>query len=337
LVSGDAAVILYKIDRVFKTICTLSKHLFILPRRGLFQTTICSQCGHVFRSPESDVNLVTIRSASGYKEMIDYTTQKIYPFPTDCPECHNTELVSLYSGAEDLAEKLEEQLHTKVARHFDTKHISTPTSTTPYIAEYHTYSGELTISTRLYDPSIDYTLYDTVVIAQAENFTASADYLVLEEVYKQLYTLLLTLTPKQQLIIDTGTLESPLIGSIVNAQVDLPASYEAFLEQETKQRKQFGLPPDYSLILITSQERKKDQALAKIQQARTLLKKYEHLGITVSSPYPAKLLRRKNFYSYHVSLKLDRKNQAFAKLRIIILDLAKQLNLQVRLNPKHLF
>ena len=310
--------------------------MFIIPRRGLYQTTICSQCSHVFRSPESDIGLVTIRNANGFKELIDYTTQKIYPFPKICPVCSNSKLVSLYSGAEDLVEKIEEHLHIQVKKLFDTKFKGETSRTETYLPEYKTYLDTISVSTRIYDPEIDYQEYHTIIIIQAENLTASADYLVLEEVYKQMFTLLTTLLSTQLLIIDTAQLDSPIIQSLIQAQEDVGVSYANFLNTESANRKQFGLPPDFSIVLFTSQETKQDLALKKIQTVRTSLVKYIDLGFEMSSPYPAKLLRRKNMYSYHLCLKLNRKNPHFAKLRIILLDYAKQLNLQIRLNPKHI-
>jgi primosomal protein N' (replication factor Y) (superfamily II helicase) len=292
----------------------LSKHLFIIPRRGLFQTTICTQCAHVFRSLESDIALVTIRNANGYKELIDYTTQKSYPFPKVCPECGNTELVSLYSGAEDLVEKLENHLHIQVEKLFDTKLKASEESKEVYLPEYKAYNGEVSVSTRIYDPEIDYSQFATISIIQAENLTASADYLVLEEVYKQVFTLISCLNHTQTLIVDTTQLDAPIIQSIIKAQEDFAGAYQEFLDTETTNRKQFGLPPDFGIVLLTSQEAKQEIALKKIKAIRASLQ----------------------MYSYHIALKLNRKNPDFAKLRVILLDYAKQLNLQVRLNPKHI-
>lgn len=270
--------------------------------------------------------------------MIDPTTQKTYPFPHSCPDCGNTKLNSIFSGAEDLVEQLSNHLRTRVHRDYETKlpPIAEP-SIEPAMPEYQPYTGEIHVSTRLYDPSLNYTQYDTIVIVQAENLTASVDYLVNEEVHKQLFQLTASLLPTQTLILDTAQIETPVIQSVIHMQENYTDAYNEFLQHESEAREHFQLPPQSSLIVLTSQEKSRDKALEKIKNFREILQRHTDLGFSLVGPYPAKMLKRKNYYSYHLALKVARKNEHFGRLRIILLENAKTLGIQVRLNPKHLF
>ena len=273
--------------------------------------------------------------------MIDYTTQKIYPFPETCPVCGGLEFNSLFSGADDLAEKLESQLGITVTRLFEKQKkaiLIQKTSPVSKSIEYAPYKHDISVTTRIFDPSIEYSNYAKVIILSAEGLTASADYLIQEEVYKQLFQLLFALNENQTLILDSSEIDLPYLQAICGENIDPMNAYGDFLKRESELRIQFKLPPEYNLVLISSQETKKELALSKIKSLKEYLAKLPiTANIPLTGPYPAKLLRRKNMYSYHLSLKLDRKNPDFVRLRIIIMDLAKQLNLQVRLNPRHLF
>lgn len=292
----------------------------------------------MFRSPESDTGLITFRNAYGEKELLDPTTQQTYPFPEKCPVCNHSDIQNVFSGAEDLTEKLEEQLGIQVERKFKTlaKH-SLPKDANPVIAQYQPYHHSITVSTRLFDPEIEYSEFTTVVITQAENLVSSPEYLVSEEVFTQIFRLLFTLQPHQTLILDTASLDIELIKTIMQAQSDPLLAYTEYLVRETARRKNFHMPPETHLILVTSQELKQKNALEKVQQAKQVLSRYTQYGITIIGPYPAKMLRRKNKFSYHLCIQLQRNNQSFPQLRIILIDVIKRLGLQVRLNPKHIF
>lgn len=273
--------------------------------------------------------------------MIDPTTQQVYPFPTHCPQCSSNQLKTLFSGAEDLSEKLEEELGIQVERRFasqvKTNNKNTIQHAEPRIAHYQPYPHQITISTRIFDPEIDYNQFSQIILIQAEGLTASPEYLVNEEVFTQLFRLLFTLKPSQTLIADTSSVDIEIIQSLINVQVDPAQAYIEYLKKETSRREQFALPPKNHLILITSQEAKKEVALEKIKQIKEFLKKYQSYGFRCIGPYPAKMLKRKNKYSYHLCLTLDKNNKMFPQLRIILLEIVKRLNLQLRLNPKHIF
>ncbi len=324
------------------------KTLFIFPRRGLFQITMCKNCGHLFGSPESDSFLVTYRSGNGKLELVDTHSQTVYEYPKECPECHSSDILSKSGGVEDLAEKLESELGTTVKKWY--KHVSGDPVQATTLRLFAPYSHSIELSTRLFDPGIDYSLFDTIVILRAENLTASVDYLVHEEVYKSLCELLINIQSHTQIIVDTASLEAPIITDLLKISLSetTPAAlYESFVKRELAEREKFKFPPFTNLLLFTTQEKSKVSSKKLIDSVYLLLKKelqqaeysrdLENDVVSLSPPYPARMLKRKNMFSHHVLLKFPRNYQRFSLLKTTVHSITDSLRLQTRLNPRHIF
>jgi primosomal protein N' len=248
------------------------------------------------------------------------------------------------------------------------------------------------LTTRLFDPTMDYSQFHTIIIVQSQNLLAGTDYLMQEELYKNLCELFLanissnsklktkiifdTIDPEleffgniRELALELGddsNLEFEIDGGVVenvdeegfgkvesasamplnNSKVENPSHailqwHQKMSQKESKNRQVFGFPPFYNLLLLTTQEKKKDQALNKIRIAKDLIqsqfKDLEITGVRIGSPYPARFLQRKGMYSYHLLIKFPRQYKDFEELKTIVSNTAFSSRIQVRLNPQHLF
>lgn len=314
----------------------MSKVLFILPKRGLFSATICQQCGHVFRSTESDTSLVTVRSSVGELLFIDPTTQKTYPYPKQCPVCGHNILKSFFSGVEDLVEKLTLYLTPNVRPLFVMKKGLGIASKEPMLALYKPLRDELDVTTLIYDEFLDYSIYSKIVLVQTESTLSSIDYLAKETLLRSYTRLFFALSNTQELILDTNDLEHEVIKYTLELQEKGSIAFTTMYDKELASRDQFKLPPVYEVFLLTVQNTKKETAHKAIQSAYTrLLNLYPNLS--VRGPYPAKMLKRKNMFAYHLLVQCKKNEPIFQKLRITLLELGKDLSLQIRLNPRHIF
>jgi primosomal protein N' (replication factor Y) (superfamily II helicase) len=329
------------------------KTLFIFPRRGLYQITLCKHCGYLFGSPESDSFLVAYRSSLGGMELVDTHSQTIYAYPTACPDCASHDILSKSGGVEELAEKLESELGITVTKRYISRHspITTPVpGNTPRLMTYAPYPHAIDLSTRLYDPAIDYSQYSTIVILRAENLTASVDYLVHEEVYKSLCELLIKVVPDTQIIIDTASLDAPIISDMLavsRGEIDITTLYEQFVHRELIQREEFGFPPFANLLLFTAQENTKIASKKRIDSVYIYIEKelkrevfaadFASGVLSLTPPYPARTLKRKNKFSYHCLLKFPRNYEHFSSLKAAVHSIVDALPLQIRLNPRHIF
>jgi len=311
------------------------KTLIIHPRRGLFQLTFCRSCGHTFQCQQCDANLVTYRAGNSL-ELICHQCQSYYKYPNQCPTCASLEITSRFGGVDDLREKLK----MNSQQEHDAK------------KDNETANTDVEITTRLFDPSINYSQYEQVIIARAEHLNASPDYLVQEETAKQLSELLLALPATCRVILDIPTgyqdvfeYVKPLIsgsdgdtnGVVENTAASLLNHHQHFLNEESAMRLRFGFPPHQNLLLFTTQEKKKEISWQKITEAKKQLEGYGFEQVTISSPYPARFLKRKGMFSYHLLVKYPRQYEHFAKLRTAVLQISSLYRIQTRLNPRHLF
>jgi primosomal protein N' (replication factor Y) (superfamily II helicase) len=310
------------------------KTLFIFPKRGLFSITKCSGCGYIWQCDHCDANLVTYRKWEKNLELVCHQCQSYYNYPLNCPKCNQLDIVSSSGGVEELVEILESESDTKVHR-YDEK---------PPMANG---DSSLAVTTRIFDPSIPYSNYSYIVFVQAHNLLASPDYLVQEEIHKALLELFLSISGETEIIVDTHSPDLEFFTDLtrLNSSHEIHQSvsnwHTTFLDTENKNRELFEFPPYKNVLLITTQEKKRETALEKVQHIAQLLASQKSTGnlldISISKPYPSRFLRRKGMYSYHILVRFPRNYMQIKQLRKFVMEEVTSLGLQVRLNPRHLF
>jgi primosomal protein N' (replication factor Y) (superfamily II helicase) len=323
------------------------KILFVHSRKGLFRLTKCGHCGHVFGCENCDANLITYRQFSHKLELICHQCQSYYDYPASCPNCRSQKIISSIGGIEQLQEQLEKEFEVKITRLDNESSSKKLTQIESLDLEESSSEVRIFLTTRIFDPSLDYASFDKIVFVQAENLLASPDYLVAEETMKQLAEIMLQISAgsKTQLVMDTNSPDTDFFESLSRLNQDHPTPisisqwYDEFSEQEAKNRNKFKFPPFHNLLLLTSQQKNKDTALQNVQAVESYFIKHvnEFNNVSIGSPYPARFLKRKNMYSYHLLLRFPRQYEQFSHLRKVVTDLADLYKLQIRLNPRHLF
>ncbi len=307
--------------------------LLIHCRKGLYQITKCLDCGYIFECENCDANLVTYRSMQNRLELICHHCQSFYNYPKECPKCNSRNLDSKVSGIDDLAEKINQEFKTQVIR-IDKNE------------KFDSQKSPIAVTTRIFDPSIDYSIFDKIIFIQAQNLLASPDYLVLEESVKSLSEVMLKVNSENtEIIFDTNSPQIQFFQEIIKINMDHPNPINVhewffdFLKKEKENRQIFKFPPFWNLILLTTQEKKKENSYQIQETVKERLEKEKNCfsEITISPPYPARILRRKNLYSHHLLVRYPRQYAKFKLLRHTIMEIAENYNLQVRLNPRHLF
>jgi very-short-patch-repair endonuclease len=206
-------------------------------------------------------------------------------------------------------------------------------------------TDQIFVHTRIFDPAIPYSAFDQIIFVQAENLLASADYLVAEEMMKSLAEVLLQVNEKTKLIFDTNSVELEMFQELAklhfenSENISVYRWYLDFLEKEKLNRGKFGFPPFKNLLLLTTQEKSSINSLDKLKIVNDYLVslKADLPEVSWSSPYPAKFLKRRNMYSHHILIRYPRQYEYFNLLRKQITQLGDLYNLQLRLNPRHLF
>jgi primosomal protein N' (replication factor Y) (superfamily II helicase) len=345
------------------------KILFVHCRRGLYQLTKCKTCGHTFQCQNCDANLVTYRQYDRTLELVCHQCQTYYKYPNDCPVCHSHDVYSRFGGIEELVEMLQTELEMSVIRldkaeKYDFEKGSQPNNVNDglknigiverqdrkvlfsgFLTEDITKQDQVFVHTRIFDLAIPYSAFDQIIFIQAENLLASADYLVSEEIMKALAEVLLQTSSQNKLIFDTNSIEIDTFQELMKVHYEHPENvniyqwYMDFLEREKQCREKFGFPPFKNLLLITTQEKTYSGSMDKLKSVSSYLDKIrEQLpDVKWSTPYPARFLKRKNMFSHHILLRFPRQYEHYSLLRKEITELGDLYQLQIRLNPRHLF
>jgi primosomal protein N' (replication factor Y) (superfamily II helicase) len=313
----------------------IEKTLYIFPKRGLYSLTHCDDCGHVFECKNCDANLTTYRKWEKNLELVCHQCQSYYSYPLECPTCNSNKINSKLGGIEELVEII-------------TKESGTP----PYRYDIKTkseipLSAENAVTTRIFDPSIPYTEYGHIIFIQAQNLLASPDYLVQEEITKALCELFLSISQETVVQFDTNAPQLELFERLSRLDrenedpITLKQWFSDFLIQESHIRELYRFPPHDNMLLITASQKDKAKAFDTIEHIRTIcITRFQEAGlpsIETSKPYPARFLRRKGLYSYHILIKYPRAYEQISTLRPIIREIVTLYPVAVRLNPKHVF
>lgn len=316
----------------------MAKILLIHCRKGLFQITKCQSCGYVWECNNCTANLVTYRSRGSLLEMLCHQCQSWFKYPDSCPKCSQQQIFSIYGGIDELNEQLSlEYPETKITRLDVQKN---------YDKNLFEIEG-IFLSTRIYDPQIQYNIFDKIIFIQADNLLASPDYLVQEEAVKNLSELFLSIQNNKsiEVIFDCKNNEADFFNELIKLNYQHSQNlyisdwYYSFLEKELKSRELFKFPPFINLLLLTTQEKTIAQSQTKINQVESYLKNLlkEYPELIINKPYPAKFLKRKGMFSHHILIRFPRNYDKFKTLRKEILALSNSQRIQIRLNPKHLF
>jgi primosomal protein N' len=170
--------------------------LFIHPRRGLFQLTSCQSCHYKFGCDNCDCNLTTYRTFESNMQLLCHQCQSYCTYPKVCPMCKNNEIGSNFGGVDELIEVLKKDFKKEVIK-VESKNI----------IDYE--SGVVYVTTRIFDPSLEYNKFGKIIFVHAENLLASPDYLVNEDVHRSLAELFLQIDETTEVVFDTSNPDLP--------------------------------------------------------------------------------------------------------------------------------
>jgi hypothetical protein len=170
--------------------------LFIHPRRGLFQLTSCQSCHYKFGCDNCDCNLTTYRTFESNMQLLCHQCQNYYTYPKVCPMCKNNEIGSNFGGVDELIEVLKKDFKKEVIK-VESKNI----------IDYE--PGVVYVTTRIFDPSLEYNKFSKIIFVHAENLLASPDYLVNEDVHRSLAELFLKIDETTEVVFDTSNPDLP--------------------------------------------------------------------------------------------------------------------------------
>jgi primosomal protein N' len=220
--------------------------LFIHPRRGLFQLTSCQSCHYKFGCDNCDCNLTTYRTFESNMQLLCHQCQSYYTYPKICPMCKSLDVGSNFGGIDELVEVLKTDFKKEVIK-VESKSVIGYEPNVIYV------------TTRIFDPSLEYNKFSKIIFIRAENLLASPDYLVNEDVHRSLAELFLQVDQSTEVVFDTSNPDLPFFVELakLNSSIGESETYSESLGEEIslhleQSESGFGLPEQ---SLATTSER----------------------------------------------------------------------------------
>ncbi|MGL4758786.1 MAG: hypothetical protein ACRCXZ_05595 [Patescibacteria group bacterium] len=281
-----------------------NKTLIISLPRGLYRLTKCLICKHVFQCDNCDNNLTTIKQ-NNKLILLCSECQSSYNYPSQCPKCSSKEINSLFGGRDYLEEVLVQN------------------------------ELQVDVSNRIFNSTLNYKQYNKIILTHTENLFLGIDYQSIEENAKSLSELLLNLEENTKVVFDQAVSNQILDG------INNPLKwYQEIIEQESINRKKFSFPPEVNLLLISSSEKNKSNAISKLNIVRSEILELKSILKDVgtpSYPYEAKMLKRKGMYTMHMYIKYPKNYSEVSTLNRKLNELKSRYRIVIRLNPRHIF
>lgn len=265
-------------------------------RRGFAPSVVCKQCGWTPHCTDCDVSLT-------YHKVTDNLTchycGAVYDVPTECPNCHSHDIMSLGYGTE----RVEDSIHTllpeaKISR-MDLDTTRTRGAYERIIRDFATGKTNLLVGTQMVTKGLDFSKVSTVGILDADAMLNIPDFRAYEYAFQMLSQVSgrAGRRGKGTVILQTKSPEESVIREI--AYCDYRSFYASLLEE----RKAFCYPPFSRLIIVYLRHKDAQVADHAAQEMAMLMRKCFPTGVLgPDSPFVARI---KTLHIRKIVLKLS--------------------------------
>ena len=297
---------------------TLEEHnqvILFQNRRGFSLRLECDDCHHVPQCINCDVSLIYHKQQNVLRcHYCGYTTS----VPTECPQCHSTNIKMHGFGTEKVEEDLKLILpEARVAR----LDLDTTRSKTDYrsiLEAFQEKETDILVGTQMVTKGLDFDAVKVVGILNADNMLSFPDFRAHERSFQLMAQVAGRAGRKGkqgQVIIQTYEPSHPVLQDV------LRNDFRGLYEKQMATRQQFGYPPFYRLILIRLKHKdfqKLNPAAAELSSMLRPIFKQDLLG----PEYPI-VSRVKNLYIKQMLVKFNRKYNAKQVKDLIINQIQK--------------
>ncbi len=285
--------------------------LLFLNRRGTSTFVSCRDCGHVLLCKNCSIPLI-YHLYGAKSELNCHHCDYHENVPATCPKCHSQRIKFFGSGIEKIEAEIRKLFpEARVAR-VDASTIKSKNDYEKFYRAFKNHETDIAIGTQMIAKGLDIPGVDLVGIVSADTGLHLPYYRASEKSFQILTqvsgrsgrrgvagkTILQTYWPEAKPIIDASLHD-----------------YQAFYNDEIKERKEHGYPPFERLVRIISEDVNQNKALEKINKVQTELinNKLSFIG-----PGACFYERLHNKFRFHIIIKAkslpDRKLQDIAKL-----------------------
>ena len=290
------------LDAVKETLSAHNQAILFQNRRGFSLRVECDDCHFVPQCINCDVSLIYHKQQNVLRcHYCGYTTS----VPTECPQCHSTNIKMHGFGTEKVEEDLKLILpEARVAR----LDLDTTRSKTDYqgiLEAFQEKETDVLVGTQMVTKGLDFDSVKVVGILNADNMLSFPDFRAHERSFQLMAQVAGRAGRKGkqgQVIIQTYEPSHPVLQDVLHND------FKRLYEKQMTTRKQFGYPPFYRLVMIRLKHkdfRKLNPAATELASMLRPIFKQDLLG----PEYPI-VSRIKNLYIKQMLVKFNREYNA---------------------------
>lgn len=280
---------------------TLEEHhqaILFQNRRGFSLRVECDECHHVPQCINCDVSLIYHKQQNVLRcHYCGYTTS----VPTECPQCHSTNLKMHGFGTEKVEEDLKLILPTARVARLDLDTTRSKSNYQDILESFQEKETDILVGTQMVTKGLDFDSVKVVGILNADNLLSYPDFRAHERSFQLMAQVAGRAGRKGkqgQVIIQTYEPSHPVLQDV------LRNDFRGLYEKQLITRRQFGYPPFYRLVMIRLKHKdyqKLNPAAAELSSMLRPIFKQDLLG----PEYPM-VSRVKNLYIKQMLVKFNR-------------------------------
>jgi len=288
--------------------------LVFLNRLGFAQFVQCSNCGFRFTDPNTGVNLRYFKNKNTLES--NYSDYKI-PFPSECPDCGNLNMLSKGFGTEKVHEVLSKYFTENTFERFDRDKITSFEKLSHTLKLFEDEKIDVLVGTQMLSKGHNFKKVNTVLILGVDSLLNFPDFRSTERVYQTIMQVAGRAgrySKDSKVYIQTKMTNHPILEIV--KQNNLEKFYK---EYELPAREMAMLPPYSKLVSLFFSMRFKDKLIEEINNVAVEFNKYissKKLQIDVLGPTPLMVEKRANQYTWSILLRSKKINELHLLIQV---------------------
>ncbi len=273
--------------------------ILFLNRKGYHTSLLCRECGFILKCKRCSLPLIYYRSKKGLYCHYCNFHQKV---PSLCPVC-GRKISFLGLGTERVERELKKLFPDIGIRRLDAETMKKEKSLRNLLSDFNKRKIKILVGTQLLAKGHHFPNVTLIGVISADTSLNLADFRASERTFQLLF----------QVAGRAGRGEIP--GEVL-VQTYLPDHYaikslkkrdfSLFYEKELTLRKELGYPPYSHFVNISVRGRKEEKVRKDIQTLFARLNSEKKEGMEILGPAPCFHVRIKNYFRYHLILKVKK-------------------------------
>jgi len=289
--------------------------MLFLNRRGYAPTMLCHSCGWIMLCHRCDARL-TLHNNPDRLYCHHCGTSKTPP--RVCPECHQSELMSLGLGTEQLEDVLKKRFpHRDIVR-IDRDSTRKKGSMKDKLQRIHDSKADILIGTQMLAKGHHFSNLTLVAIVDADSGFFSADFRSLERMAQLLVQVSGRAGREKngKVLIQTHHPDNPLLNIL------LKKGYSEFSSMLLNDRKQARMPPFAHLALLRAESVQASLPLQFLKEVKNILMQQKNNPVEIYGPVPATMERKAGKYRGQLLLQASQRSALHKVIKPLISEIS---------------